>query len=73
VAYKTSIVPEEHNTKYSKIGREELNIIKTQMLNSQDDEIKALADEIFNTKEGEDIIEEYLSLVNKKILKLSNK
>lgn len=41
------------------------------MLNSPDDEIKALSNEIFNTKEGEEIIDEYLEKVNKKFLKLS--
>jgi hypothetical protein len=48
-----------------------LSQIKTDMLNSNDDEVKALANEIFNSEEGQKIVDEFLEKRTKKYIKIT--
>ncbi len=73
MAYNTNPINEEMRVRNKhKIDRELLEEVREQLEASEDPEIQQLKEKIFETPEGQKIIEEFFRRKSKKYFKLTN-
>ena len=67
VSFKNELIPEEFSNKLESFNRDYLmKTVKTQLMQSNDEKVRELAKEIFDTEEGKEIIEEYFKKKERK-------